>query len=413
MQQKLQTLFAATALTFGCMSAQAQTISTLDDLGLPGANTDFITSQTIPGGLSFLSGNVRFYGNLESWGGYSGFNYTNVVDTVNSSFTNDKAAITGKGFNNSGKYGVAYLNADWPANPTSSLEVNVDLEAPASGSKVLGTYLTNTTYAYLYMKDNYTTGDFFKVVIRGYLNNVKSTDSVVFDFAKYTSTDTTLVKTWEWINLLPLGNVDKLTFQLLSSDEFTPFYMAFDNITTLDGACPHAANIIASTLNENSATVTWNGSIEHLTTNYQVAVDVSNSLAPTGSAATVTAATYSASTLTPGTTYYAHVRAVCPDGGFSDWDTASFKTLPVTGISNTNKSGIQIVLSPNPANDFIHLQTDISINASIYNLEGRLLQYVENAKQIDIRNLAAGTYMIRAVDNKNESRQTTLRFVKN
>jgi hypothetical protein len=412
MQQKLQTFFAATALTLGCVSLQAQTIATLDDLTLPSPNSDFASTQTSAGDYEFQSGHVKFFGTLESWGGYGRFNYTNVVDSTNASFTNDKAAITGKGYNNSDNYGVVYLTQDYPANPTQSLLMGAKLQGTAAGSKVLGTYLTNTTYAYLYMKDNYTTGDFMKIVIRGYLNNVKTPDSVIFDLAKYTAIDTVLLKDWQWVNLLPLGNVDSINFQILSSDDFTPYYMAFDNLTTLDGACPHSANIIASTLNENSATISWNGSIEHLTTDYEVAIDVSNSLAPTATAATVTSPTYSKSALTPNTTYYAHVRAVCPDGGFADWDTASFKTLPVTGISNANENALKIVLSPNPANDFINLQTDILVNASIYNLEGRLLQHIENAKQIDIRNLAAGTYMLRVVNNKDANQQSTLRFIK-
>ncbi|KAA5536093.1 DUF4465 domain-containing protein [Taibaiella lutea] len=413
MQQKLQRFFAVTALTLGSVSLQAQTISTLDDLILPSPNSDFAGTQTAAGDYEFQSGHVKFFGTLESWGGYGRFNYTNVVDSTNPSFTNDKAAITGKGYDNSDNYGVVYLTQDYPAHPTQSLLIGAKLQGAAAGSKVLGTYLTNTTYAYLYMKDNYTTGDFLKLVIRGYLNNVKTTDSVIFDLAKYTATDTVLVKNWEWVNLLPLGNVDSINFQILSSDDFTPYYAAFDNFTTLDGVCPHAAGIIASTLNENSVTITWNGSVENLTTDYEVAVDVSNTLAPTATAVTVTAPTYSKNALVPNTTYYAHIRATCPDGGFSDWDTASFKTLPVTGISNANGNEMKIVLSPNPANDFIHLQTAISVDADIYNLEGRLLRHIENAKQVDIRNLAAGTYLLRVVNDKNASQQSTLRFIKN
>lgn len=414
MQQKLQKWVAASVITLGCLGTlNAQTISTLDDLTLPTASTDFASIQTAAGDYTFQSGNVKFFGVRESWGGYGAFNYTNVVDTTTASFTNDRAAITGKGYNNSANYGVAYLTQDYPAHPKQSLLIGAKLQGTAVGSKVVGTYLTNTTYAYSYMKDNYHTGDSLSLVIRGYLNNVKTTDSVIFHLAKYTTTDTTLLKTWKWVNLLPLGNVDSVTFQIFSTDEIAPYYMAFDNFTTLDGVCPTAVQLIASSVNENSATITWTDGIANLPTNYQVAVDQTATLAPSAATATSTTHTHTATALSPNTQYYAHVRATCPDGGFSDWDTANFKTLQATGIATTNKNNLNVVISPNPAQNFIHVDVKTAVTASIYSLEGKLLNTIENAQQIDISALSAGTYILRVVDNKDYTQSATLRFIKN
>jgi hypothetical protein len=413
MQQKLQKWFAASLLTLGCAGAlQAQTISTFDDLTLPGVDTDFITAQPAAGDYSFQSGHVMFFGSKESWGGYDHFNYTNYVDTTNPSYTNDRAAITGKGYNISSNYGVAYLDQDYPAHPTQSLITGAKLKDAAVGSKVIGTYVTNTTYAYLYMRDNFTTGDSMTLVIRGYLNTTQSADSVVFKLAKYTATDTILVKDWQWVNLLPLGNVDSLSFQIFSSDDFAPYYFAFDNLTTLDGVCPQTTNITATNIAQNSATINWTGGIANLTTNYQIAVDQSATLAPTATETTTAQLTYAAAGLNASTQYYVHVRAACTDSSFGAWDTLSFKTLQGTGIANTGKNELNLVISPNPAQNYLDLNINIPVTATIYNIEGKLLKTVENARRIDITDLSAGVYILHA-SSPGDLKSSTLRFVKN
>lgn len=414
MQQKVHQLLAASFLmlsSFG--AAHAQTISTFEDVVLPGADTDFITSQATPGDYTFQSGNITFFGTLEPWLGYDHFNCTNYVDTTNPSYTNDRAAITGKGYNNSTNYGVAYVDQDYPAHPYQSILIGAKLQGTAAGSKVIGTYLTNTTYAYLYMKDNYHTGDSMSLVIRGYLNSVPSSDSVVFNLAKYTSTDTVLVKDWQWVNLLPLGSVDSLSFQIFSSDEYAPYYFAFDNLTTLDGACPHASTITASNITQNTASINWTGSINNLSTNYDIAIDQTATLAPTATTVNVTALTYAAAGLTANTQYYAHIRAICPDGGTATWDTVGFKTQQGTGINEHYKNDLNIVISPNPAQNFINLNVTVPVSASIYSLEGKLLMTVCGKDQINISALSVGTYFVRVTDMNDNSKQATLRFTKN
>ena len=65
-------------------------------------------------------------------------------------------------------------------------------------------------------------------------------DSVTFYLADYRFADNDsdyIVKTWQWVNLLPLGHVDSLIFSLTSSDNGpagmnTPAYFCIDNFTT-------------------------------------------------------------------------------------------------------------------------------------------------------------------------------------
>lgn len=412
MTYKLPKLITAALLSLGIAQTNAQTVSTLDDLTLPGADTDYATSLPSAQSYSFQSGLVTYYGVLESWGGYGGFNYTNVVDTLTNSYTNDKAAITGSGYDQSENYGVVYLAADYPAHPEQSVPLGVTLEGAAAGNKVAGMYITNSTWAYHYMKTTYGDGDWYKLIVRGYLNGTESADSVTYMLGSVATGDTVLLKHWQWLDLTVLGDVDSLGFQVRSSDDFTPFYFAFDNLTTLDGLCPEVKDIAATSLNENSATLTWGNNIGGgFTTNYEVAIDQSATLAPTATASTVSDATYSQNGLTPNRVYYAHVRTACEDGSFSAWDTASFKTLPTTGIFGQRNNGLQVSLSPNPATRSLSLHSTIPVNAVVYSLEGKVMLQISNAGTIDISMLPAGVYLLNVSDQKGLG-QNTLRFVK-
>ena len=412
MTYKLPTLITATLLVLSATPVKAQTVSSLDDLTLPAANTDYATSLAAPQQYSFQSGLVTYHGVLESWGGYGAFNYTNIVDTVTNSFTNDKAAITGAGFDQSANYGIAYLSSDWPANPDKSILIGAKLEGAAAGGKVAGMYVTNSTWTYHYMKTSYQNGDWFKLTVRGYLNNTEVSDSVQMTLGSVATGDTMLIKNWQWLNLTSLGNVDSLTFQITSSDEYTPFYFAFDNLTTLDGICPEAQNIAATSVNENSVTITWDESLNGVTTNYEVAVDQSPTLAPTATATTVSNTTYSQNGLAANTQYYAHVRASCDNGTFSAWDTATFKTLQGTGIFQTQRSDLSVSISPNPATDILTLHSRIAVNAAVYGVEGKELLNITNATRIDISSLPAGVYLLKVTDMDGTGKKAMLRFTK-
>lgn len=414
MQYKLHTLFAVAALGFGSLSLQAQTVASFEDLVLPATDTSFLeVIPAVDGIYPFETGNTKFYGKIEYGGFYQAqFNYSNRTDTVTPGYENMWAAVTGGGAEGSDNYGITYAETDF-SDFTQSPENGPKLTGAAAGNKVAGLYMTNTTVAYRWIQANYETGDWYKVIIRGYLNNVRTQDSVEIMLAKYSATDTILVNTWEWVNLLPLGNVDSITFQTKSNVDVTPYYFAIDNLTTLDGDCPATKNIAAVSINENSATINWANSVAGFTADYEIAVDQSATLAPTATAVPVTGATsYNATPLIPNTLYYAHVRSSCGDGSFSDWDTASFRTLQTTGIFNTNKNTFAVTLSPNPATDLLNIAAAIPVNAVVYSIEGKELLSVAKAKQIDIASLPAGMYILRLTDTAG-TQSSTLRFAKN
>lgn len=249
-------LFAA-GLTLCLLPAigNAQTVSTFDDLTLPGADTNFANTQS-QGAYSFQSGHVVFYGELTSWGGYQGFNYSNMKDDTTQDFSNDKSAITGIGYDSSDNYGVCYVPLDFQgADPTATLPVGTALKQDAAGFPVSGAYITNTTYAYWYMKNYFQPGNWFQLTIRGYLNGQPSADSITFMLGKVTDSTSEIINEWTWVDLTTLGAVDSLTFDLGSNDTAggfgmnNPSYFAIDNLTTQDENVDTGDNGIAA-LNE-------------------------------------------------------------------------------------------------------------------------------------------------------------------
>lgn len=222
------------------LSVNAQTVITFDDLSLA-PNSHYDGSD---GSGGFTSNGIFFENTYNtSWAFWSGgFIYSNSTDITTAGYTNDFSAITGIGGNQSANYAVNYSG-------------NIDL---GSEYVVSSMQLTNTTYAYLSMRDGDGIGkkfgdstnasgaldgtngeDYFRLLIVGKDANQLVTDTVVFYLADFRFDDNNLdylVNTWENVDLLPLGSVRYLEFTLESSDvgQFgmnTPAYFALDNIT--------------------------------------------------------------------------------------------------------------------------------------------------------------------------------------
>ncbi|MES2690487.1 MAG: DUF4465 domain-containing protein, partial [Bacteroidota bacterium] len=189
----------------------------------------------------YASGNARFNNNYNTGFDYwsSGFALSNVIDTTTSGYTNMYASVAGKGYN-SQNYAIATGGA------------KVVLTGAAAGKAVDGFYITNNTYAYLSMKngDQFakkfggiagSDPDYFEVVIKGHKGGTikDSVIAVLADFRSNNSSEDYILKTWKWVDLLPLGDIDSLSFSFRSSDvgQFgmnTPGYFCMDNFTTKD-----------------------------------------------------------------------------------------------------------------------------------------------------------------------------------
>lgn len=234
MKKNLHTLLiAATVSAIASNTLNAQEIATFDDLTLA-PNTYWNGSDSSG---SFSSGNTVFFnsynGKYKSW---TGFAYSNMIDTLTAGYINQYSAITGKGYN-SANYAVC--------------NGNPQLQFKTSQVSVQGFYITNSTYAALSMKtgDSFAkkfggaTGndpDWFKVSIVGFKGNAAIKDTIAFYLADYRDADSAkdyILKTWAWVDLTSFGSVDSLKFSLSSSDvgNFgmnTPAYFCIDNFTT-------------------------------------------------------------------------------------------------------------------------------------------------------------------------------------
>ncbi|WP_345079391.1 DUF4465 domain-containing protein [Nemorincola caseinilytica] len=229
------------ALAMGTSALRAQTVATFEALSLAHADT-FYTNYTASGtDVGFANGMAYFPCVYDAaWGGIwtSGWAYSNMTDSVTSGFTNQYAAKAGIGHAGSEKYVVANAFGG----------VKVKLTDAAIGHPVKGCRITNSTYAYNSMRDGdgfarkFHNGDWFMLVAKGYYHGVKKTDSVglyLANFLQPDSNDNYILRTWEWMDLEPLGKVDSIEFTLASTDvgSFgmnTPAYFCMDHFTTYE-----------------------------------------------------------------------------------------------------------------------------------------------------------------------------------
>lgn len=225
------------AVTFHLKS---QSIADFENLTL--SSGSYWNGSDLSGG--FTSGDVFLYNDYDTtWGAWNGFSYSNVVDTTTAGLGNQYAARTGSGYNGSTNYVVG--------NCYGSTRLKLTTIAVSAGVELSGFYVTNATYSAISMRDgdsfskkfggtSGTDPDWFKLSITGYKNGAILPDTVNFYLADYRFADSTqdyIVKTWEWIDLSTLGNVDSLFFVLSSSDTGsfgmnTPAYFCMDNFTT-------------------------------------------------------------------------------------------------------------------------------------------------------------------------------------
>lgn len=185
---------------------------------------------------SFTSGNFRFMNDYsEEWGSWSGFAVSTKTDVATPGWTNQYSAITGKGVAGTPAYAVAY------SSPVSTILFKDTI--------ISGLYVTNSTYAYLSMKNGDKSAkkfggetgndmDYLILTIEGFDSSNISNGKVEFflaDFMYSINTNDYILDTWKWIDLKKFGRISKLEFSLRSSDNGifgmnTPAYFCIDNL---------------------------------------------------------------------------------------------------------------------------------------------------------------------------------------
>lgn len=242
--KKIYTLVAAFAVA-GTMTAQ--TTIDFENHPLTGAETHDNGNDGV-GAFDF--GGTTFDYSYNMAGNYfSGFAISNHTDVTTTGFMNQYSSYTAGGAGGSSNFAIFYDFSNGGMN-TNDAAIKID-----------SFELTNTTYAYLSMRDgdgygkkfgsiyagdgvtlDSTNGDdYFKVIIYGENFDETETDSIEFYLADYRFADSTMdyiVDEWNTIDLTGFTfDVASVRFGFASSDTNsfgykTPAYLAIDNVST-------------------------------------------------------------------------------------------------------------------------------------------------------------------------------------
>lgn len=232
------------ALVLGATATKAQTVADFESLPLASADTYYVNYSAFGTDVGVNNGLAHFPCIYDTSFGYTfvnGFVYSNKIDSVHGGYTNQFSAKAGSGYGGSSKYAVLFCS-----NPvTYETNFGMTLTGAAIGKKVNGFYITNSTYAYNAVVNGdgtrkFHSGDWFRLTVKGYSDGVQKPDTVNFYLADYRFADSSMnyaVKTWEWVDLMSLGNIDSIQFFLSSTDTGafgmnTPAYFCMDNFKT-------------------------------------------------------------------------------------------------------------------------------------------------------------------------------------
>lgn len=202
---------------------------------VPGSTTTYFTTAN----ASFTNVyTITDFGGM-TFGSWAAFSYSSITDNTTTGYENQYSAITGKGVNQSEKYGVFYQSMI----PDENRIVLTD------ATQLSGLYLTNSTYAAWSMREGDgfakkfggTTGndpDWFKLTITGLDSEENTIGTINFYLADYRfpdNKDDYIIDEWTWLDLSALGEVKMLQFALSSSDTNffgmkTPAYFCLDNL---------------------------------------------------------------------------------------------------------------------------------------------------------------------------------------
>ena len=181
---------------------------------------------------SIIVGNATFINNYNpEYGSWSGFSFSSKTDITTAGYGNMYSAIVGKGANDSDKYAVYYGSSYSP-----------DSISFTTAEKVDNISLTNSTYAYLSMKEgdasakkfNTADKDWFLLTI-----TARKVDGSIytkkFYLADFRTGDGYIVNEWTDVDLSDAGYITSLKFSFTSTDNGqwgmnTPAYVCIDDL---------------------------------------------------------------------------------------------------------------------------------------------------------------------------------------
>lgn len=181
----------------------------------------------------FTSGGYRFTTLYNpAYASWSGFGVSNTTSTTYADwFTDQYNNCIGGGYGGTGNFAIVY-----PSTVGEAVE-------PVNGPEVVsGMYVTNSAWNVQAYNDGdgytgpFATGDWCKLTITGtHADETTATlDVYLADYRSNNAADQYYISKWQWVDLTPLGEVKRLTFEITSNhaNEWgmtTPGYFCMDN----------------------------------------------------------------------------------------------------------------------------------------------------------------------------------------
>lgn len=167
------------------------------------------------------------------WNSWGGFAMTNAQDTETGDYTNN-SAIAGKAV-----FSDAYVTAFHSAYNPSVISF-----ADGGAHKMIGMYVTNSTYAYRVIENGndyarkFATDDWFKLDIFGKTLANEHTDTVSVYLADFREGKSHILGDWKYITLKDWEEVKSIHFHLSSTDNGdygmnTPAYFCLSGISAM------------------------------------------------------------------------------------------------------------------------------------------------------------------------------------
>jgi hypothetical protein len=192
----------------------------------------------------FVSGDASFSNYYDTyWGSWDGWAYSNMTDTTTPGWSNQYSAITGSGVAESSNYGVAYDAGSWggasPPLVSFGASTGVDYDTTINGA-----FFTNTTYAYLSMRDGddyataFQSGDWQKMIVTGIdVGGNYTASTVELPLADFTSPDPNdwyILDEWTYVDMTGLGDIIGFELDFDGSQvSNVPAYVAMDNVNAV------------------------------------------------------------------------------------------------------------------------------------------------------------------------------------
>ena len=396
-------------------------ISNFNDLSL--ADNSYWNGSDLSGG--FTSNSVFYKNTYDSvFNSWFGFSYSNMTDNVTAGYTNQYSAYTRGGMDaietGGTNYGVAYVPIDWQGGTYEMIPLDIVFNTP---SVLSGFYVTNSTYAYLSMKNGEIFAkkfggisgndpDYFKLLVWGEKSDGSKTDTVNFYLADFRFTDNTkdyIVDNWRWVDLQKLGVVKKIWLSLESSDVGTwgmntPSYFCFDNLTIAFPNILQLANPIADVSVEKNASpleINLSGVFAAYDVTGLVLSVISNSnMALVSSTITDSMLILS---FTPEQTGEANIVIQGQLDSQTITDTFNVKVNPLTEIE---QNFVQICdVYPNPFNTQLSVACPVGYTVMVFDVLGRKVfeeKATSNVVQFAAEELKQGHYIVNIISHANE-----------